>query len=146
MSLSYKRLFCAALLTLTSAMALADDRAYTNGPVVAVNYIRTKPGMFDTYMAWLGGERKKEMEAYKKAGIILSYSVYSVQPRSPQEADVILTITYKNWATLDGLTEKTDVIDKQIFGSMDNANKASISRESMREVLGSDTIQELLFK
>jgi hypothetical protein len=41
----------ALLAALTSpAAAAAQDRPYTEGPVVAVSYIRIKPGMFDKYM------------------------------------------------------------------------------------------------
>ena len=86
------------------------------------------------------------MEAFKKAGIIVSYSVYGATPRTPQDADIILTITYKNMAALDGLEERTDAIDKQIFGSLDDANKGAISREQMRSVIGSDLIRELISK
>ena len=146
MTHSYQRLICAALLTLTGGLAMADGRPYTDGNVTEVTFIRTKPGMFDAYMAWLGGERKKEVDAQKKAGIIIGYTVYVAQPHTPQDADIILTVTYKNWAALDGLADKMDVIDKQIWGSTEGANKAAISREEMRTVLGSDTMQEAVFK
>jgi hypothetical protein len=146
MSFSYKKMVCVALLTLTGGLALAEGRSYTEGAVTEVSWIRTKPGMFDAYMAWLGGERKKEMEAFLKAGIIVAYHVYSTAPRSPQDADLILTVTYKNMAALDGLDDRTDAIDKQIFGSMDDANKAAISREQMRTVIGTQLVRELISK
>ena len=146
MSISYKRLICAALLTVTGGLAMADGRPYTDGNVTTVTFIRTKPGMFDAYMAWLGGERKKEVEAQKKAGIIVSYAVYTAQPHNAQDADIILTVTFKNWAAFDGLADKEEAIDKQIWGSTEGANKAAISREEMRTVLGSDTMQEAVFK
>ncbi len=142
----YKRLLCAALLTIPCAMSLADDRPYTEGNVVVVTWISHQARMFDEYMKWVSTVRKQEMEEFKKSGVIVSYGIFQAQAHSPNDADIILTITYKNFAALDGLTERSDAIDKKIFGSVESANKASISREQMREVLGSETIQQLVLK
>ena len=82
-----KRLLAAAAVSIVCAICVADDRPFTEGPVIEVTSIRTKPGMFDEYMKWVAGPRKQEMEELKKAGIILSYAVYAAQPRGPQEPD-----------------------------------------------------------
>ena len=97
-------------------------------------------------MKWLATERKALMEEYKKAGLILSWKVYGAEARSPREADLILTVTYKNWAALDGLEDKQEPISARLQGSNDKQNQAAIGREQMREVLGSETIQELVIK
>jgi len=140
------RVLLAALFVLPCAVTVADDRSYTEGTVTEVTYIRTKPGMFDEYMKWVATQRKQEMEELKKAGVIVSYSVYAASPRTPQEPDLILTITYKNMAALDGLNDKTDPIDKKVFGSVENATQGAISRGQMREVLGSELVRELVLK
>jgi hypothetical protein len=139
-------LICAAALTMAGGFAMAQDLPYKEGSVMEVSFIKTKPGMFDAYMAWLFGDHKKEMEAMKKAGIITGYTVYAAQAHNPSDADVILTVTYKNMAALDNLDERTEAIDKEIFGSRDASNKAAISRESMREVLGAELIREMVSK
>ena len=88
----------------TISTALADDsKSYTEGTVMEVTSIPTKPGMFDAYMKWLDTTGKQLREDEKKAGLILDYAVYSVTPRSPHDPDVYLVITYKNMAALDGL-------------------------------------------
>ncbi|HEY6456911.1 MAG TPA: hypothetical protein VIY90_16685, partial [Steroidobacteraceae bacterium] len=68
---------CAGLvgLTLSSVTALADDHAFTEGPVVNVASIRTEYGKFDEYMKYLDTTWKAEQEAAKKAGYIISYNV-----------------------------------------------------------------------
>ena len=38
--------------------AQSSDLSYTEGPVVTVSYIRTEPGRFDDYMAYLAGNYK----------------------------------------------------------------------------------------
>ncbi len=139
---------CAATagLTLSSMAALAEDHAFTEGPVVNVSAIRTEPGKFDDYMNWLDKVWKAEQEASKKMGDVLSYRVVTVEPRGENDPDLYLVITYKNWATLDGATAKADAISKQTEGSVEAANKNSIDRGKIRRVLGSWTGQELDLK
>jgi hypothetical protein len=136
-------------LVLTCALPAVwaeEDRPYAEGPVTQIAFVRTKYGMFDEYMKYLDGPYKKVMDEQKKAGIILDYGVYQAFPRNPQEADIILTVTYKNWAALDGLRDKVDPVLAKNFGSMDAANKGAVDRDKVREILGGQAIQELKLK
>lgn len=135
-----------ACLACTSVTALADDHAFTAGSVVNVSRIRTLDGKFDEYMKWLDTTWKKRMEAAKKAGDVLSYQVLTVEPRGPDEPNLFLVITYKNWAALDGAREKADALAKQIEGSVAAANQAQADRASIRRQLGSSTMQVLDLK
>ena len=117
-------------LAFTSVSALADDHAYTEGPVVNVASIRTVDGKFDDYMKWLSTTWKAQNEAAKKAGYLVSYQVMSVQPRGPDDPDLYLILTYKNWAALDGALAKADEITKQIEGSVAAANQSRLSIRS----------------
>ena len=142
----FKVLATALLLTMTTQSIADEARPYADGPVVNVSYIKIKPGMFDAYMKWVATDRKTLMDEYKKAGVILDWRVYSAQARNPNEADIILTVTYKNMAAFDGLDDRQDAILAKVAGSLDKANAASIKREEMREVLGSELIRELIVK
>src|SRR5580698_1369377 len=118
---------------------LADDsKAYTEGTVSEVTSVRTKPGMFDAYMKWLDTTGKQLREDEKKAGLIVDYAIYAVMPRSPQDPDVYLVVTYKNMAALDGLSDRVEPLMKKIWASRDAAAKADADRESLREILGSE--------
>ena len=131
----------------TISTALADDsKSYTEGTVMEVTSIRTKPGMFDAYMKWLDTTGKQLREDEKKAGIILDYAVYQVTPRSPQDPNVYLTITYKNMAALDGLEDRVEPFTKKIWASRDAAAKASADRESLREIIGTELVRKLELK
>jgi hypothetical protein len=77
-----------AALALTGVTALADDHAFTEGPVVNVARIRTVDGKFDEYMKWIDTTWKQEQELAKKAGDVLSYQVLSVEPRTPEDPDL----------------------------------------------------------
>jgi hypothetical protein len=133
-------------LACTSVAAFADDHPYAEGPVVNVASIRTVDGKFDDYMKWLSTTWKQEQEAAKKAGYIVSYQVLTVEARRPDDPDVYLVITYKNWAALDGAIAKGDAIAKQIEGSVAAANQSEAARSTIRRVLGSSTMQVLDLK
>lgn len=121
--------------------AQADERSYTEGNVVNVAAIRTAYGHFDDYMKFLATTYKQEMEAQKKAGLIVSYEVLMAEPRTENDPDIYLVITYKNWAALDNLSEKADAIASQVYGSVVTANQGAIDRTKIRRTLGSQTMQ-----
>ena len=141
------RILAAILLLAFASSAFAqDDHAYTEGPVTNISYVKIKPGMFDAYMSYLQKTYKQIMDEQKKAGLVLSYGIYAATARSPHDADLYLTTTYKNWAAFDGLTEKTDAISKKVWGSLAKSDEAAIDREKMREIIGGEVVQELILK
>jgi hypothetical protein len=142
-----RALLVVSLLALPAAQALAGEGdPYAEGNVVELSFIKIKPGQFDAYMSYLATTYKALLEEQKKAGLIVDYAVYGAQAGSPSEPDLILSVTYKNWAALDGLDDKTEPIVNKAFGSQQKANEAQVDREKMREVLGSERIQQLVLK
>ncbi|MGA3159079.1 MAG: hypothetical protein ABSE43_16070 [Steroidobacteraceae bacterium] len=148
MSTKLKLAACAALLSLSlgSMTAIADDHAYTEGPVVNMSWIRTADGKFDDYVKWLDTVWKPMQEAAIKAGYVLSYQVLTGEPRGPDEPDIYLIITYKNWAALDDGVAKADALSKQFEGSVEAANRSFADRGRIRRNIGSETLQELKLK
>ena len=144
----YRFAACAALASLTclSFAALADDHPYSEGGVVNVARVRTLDGHFDDYMQYLDTTWKQNQEAAKKAGYILSYEVMTVEPRSADDADLILVVRYKNWAALDGALARGDEIAKQVEGSVMAANHSMAERDKIRRLVGSTTMQVLNLK
>ena len=140
-------LLLAAILTVSTSVTRAqEDHAYTQGPVTIVSFVRTEPGMFEEYLRYLSNTYKKLMETQKKQGIVTDYAIYQTLPRGPQDADLILTVTYKNMAALDGLQERTDPLVKEIFGSLPKASSASADRDKLRKQLGSQLVRQLILK
>ncbi|HEY1726402.1 MAG TPA: hypothetical protein VGF89_13330 [Steroidobacteraceae bacterium] len=148
MSIKLKLAAGAAALSLSMASnaVLADEHPFNEGTVSQVSSIRTLDGHFEEYMAWLDSVWKKEQEAGKKAGHIVSYEVFLAEPRTENDADIYLMITYKNYAALDDWIVKGDTVAKQIEGSVQAANKSEADRGKLRRVLGSETIQTLNLK
>ena len=139
-------LLSAALATGAATATAQDERAYTEGAVVIVSYIRTEPGMFDDYMRYLSSTYKKLMDEQKKAGIIMEYGVYGAEPRNETDPDLILTITYKNFAALDNLAERADPIERKVWSSLAKANEAELSRGKLRTQVGGQTLRQLILK
>ena len=133
-------------LAAVSGIAAAADRPYTEGAVVNVSAIRTEPGQFEAYMAYLAGPYKQLMDEQKKAGIILDWSVYQTMPRDENDPDLYLLTVYKNMAALDDLDAKSDPITEKIFGAMDKQSSATIERGKLRTLVGSELIRKLEIK
>jgi hypothetical protein len=137
----------ASLCLLTASVtASADEHPYGEGPVVNVASIRTLEGKFEEYMTWLSTTWKKMQEEAKKKGYIVDYEVLTVEARGPDDPDIYLVITYKNWAALDGSIAKGDEISKAVEGSVAAANRSQSERDKIRRVLGSQTMQQLVLK
>ena len=134
-----------ALIAVTG-VSVAADQPYQDGPVTMVSSIRTLPGMHDTYLRFLATTYRTNMEAAKKEGIILDYRVYETSPRSPDEPNLYLTVTYKNMAAFDGLDERMEPIMQRSFGNQAARDTAAVDREKMRRQIGQEMIREVVFK
>ena len=131
---------------MSSIDALAqDDRAYTDGPVTDVAYIRVEYGRFEEYVDWLNSTWKPTMEATKKAGLIIDYKIFTATPRSPDEPNIFRMITFRNMAALDKGIE-LEAVAKKVIGSTEVQNKARVARNEYRKLLGSELIRELILK
>lgn len=136
----------AAVIALSGGAAVADDHPYTQGPVVNVSMIRTEYGKTEDYMKYLANTWKPEQEAAKKAGLILSYRVITVEPRGENDPDIYLVINYKNWAAMDTQQADEEAIEKKIEGSLAASMQGAADRAKIRRVVGSWTGQELDLK
>src|SRR6202522_3548473 len=106
---------CLAASSLSLNARAQDERAYTDGPVTEVNYLQVEYGHFEEYVDWLNSTWKPTMEATKKAGLIIDYKVFTATPKSPDQPNIYLWITYKNAAaTFDKGVELEDVAKKVI--------------------------------
>ena len=85
------------------------------------------------------------MEATKKAGLIIDYKVFRSFPKSPDQPNVILMITYRNMAALDKRSE-LEAVAREAIGSTSVQNKARVGRSDYRKVLGTELIREVVLK
>ena len=121
-------------------------RQYTDGPVTELDYIQVEYGHFEEYVDWLNSTWKPTMEAMKKEGLIIDYKAVRATPKTPDQPNVILMITFKNGAAaLDKGVEQEEVA-KKVIGSTEFQNKARVGRNQYRKVLGVEYVRELILK
>ena len=136
---------CLAASSLSLNARAQDERPYTDGPVTEVDYIRVEYGHFEEYIDWLNSTWKPTMEAMKKAGLIIDYKVFRATPKSPDQPNIFLWITFKNMAALDKGIE-LEAVAKKVIGSTEVQNKARVGRNEYRKVMGTELIRELILK
>ena len=129
-----------------SQLVLGQNKLYTEGTVWNLTFIKLKPGMFDVYVEDAVVGRAREMAEAKKQGIVLSYKVLSGTSANREDWDILFMEEYKNWAALDGLSDKLDAIQTKAHGSVEKVVQASLKRTDVREVVGSKLMQELIIK
>jgi L-rhamnose mutarotase len=135
-----------AASSLAFSAPVQDVRQYTDGPVTEMDYIRVEYGHFEEYVDWLNSTWKPTMEATKKAGLILDYKVVRATPKTPDQPNIFLMITYKNMAAaLDKVIEQEEVA-KKVIGTTEVQNKARVGRNQYRTVLGTEYVREIILK
>jgi len=142
---------CLAASSLLSLTAHAEgERGYTYGPVTEVDYIHVEYGHFAEYMAWVTSTWVPTMEAAKKAGLIIDYKVFQASPKSPDDANVYLEITFKNMASYAGdigdNADAFEAVTEKVICSSACQDQARVHRNEIRKVLGTEVTRELVFK
>ena len=137
---------CLAISALSLDARAQDVRQYADGPVTELDYIQVEYGHFEEYVDWLNSTWKPTMEAMKKAGLIIDYKVVRATPKTPDQPNIILMITFKDGAAaLDKRVEQEEVA-KKVIGSTEFQNKARVGRNQYRKVLGIEYVRELILK
>ena len=133
-----------------SQSAPGREHGYSYGPVTEVDYIHVEYGHFEDYMAWVTSTWMPTMEAAKKAGLIIGYKVFQSQPKSPDDANVYLEITFKNMAAYAGdigdQTDAFEAVTEKVICSSACQDQARVHRNEIRRVLGVEVTREIVFK
>src|SRR5476649_2438160 len=137
---------CLAASALSLNARAQDERQYTDGPVTEVDYLHVEYGHFEEYIDWLNSTWKPTMEATKKAGLIIDDKVFSATPKSPDQPNIYLWITYKNMAAALDKSIELEAVAKKVIGSTEIQNKARVGRNEYRKILGIEYIRELILK
>ena len=123
-----------------------SDAPYTEGPVWLITMVQTKAGMSDEYLKMLAKIYKSTNEEAKKQNIIMDYKILVGDASNPQDYDILLMQEVSNMATLDGLRERLDPIEKKINGSVDAQRQGAVKRMEVREIMGNKLMREVTLK
>jgi hypothetical protein len=139
--------FIALVTLIIASIAVAQiKRPYHDGSVWNVAFIRVKPGMDSAYMNYLATDWKREQEALKKEGLILSYKVIASEPHSPGDFNLMLMTEYKDLATMEAGSDKTDNLYQTISGNDQKQMEGYKQRLEIREVLGERLSREIILE
>jgi hypothetical protein len=119
-------------------------RPYHDGSVWSIAFIKVKPGMNTAYLDYLAADWKKEQEALKAEGIILSYKVIGVEAHTPADWNLMLMTEYKSLAAMEASAEKADALGQKLFGSDQKMMQGYRDRLEIREVLGDRLGREII--
>src|SRR3984893_10509540 len=137
---------CLAASSLSLNARAQDERQYTEGPVTEGDEVHVEYGHFSEYNDWLNSTWKPTMEALKKAGLIIDYKVFRLTPKSPDQPNIYLWITFKNAAAALDKGKISSRVAKKGICSSECQNKERAARTESSKVLGNEYIRELILK
>jgi hypothetical protein len=134
-------------VVLLFALQVFAQEHYTEGPVWQVTLIRVKPTQLDAYLTSLRANTKTIYDEMKKEGLILDYKVFlNTTKHDPQDWDIAVSVQYKNFGALDGLTAKGETIRDKVLGSKQAAQQLGEKRVDMREIVSTMLLREVTLK
>jgi hypothetical protein len=135
---------CLSLMCVASAAA--QDQ-YTEGGVTRVTLVQILPGHFNAFMDDLKNNIKPVWDAEKKAGLIVDYGVFLNSTKAnPDDWDLGYTLSYKNFAALDGLAQKVLDLRMKQYGDKNKEQQVVDKRVQNVRVVTSILTREITLK
>jgi hypothetical protein len=94
-----------------------------------------KPGMETAYLNYVATEWKREQEALKKDGQVISYMVIENELHNATDFNLMLMTEYKDLATMEANEAKADNLLQNITGNDEKQMQGYRDRLQIREVL-----------
>jgi hypothetical protein len=128
------------------ASAVAQDQ-YTEGGVTRVTLVQILPGRFNAFMDDVKTNIKPIWDAEKKAGLIEDYGVFLNTTKSnPDDWDIGFSLSYKNFAALDGLAQKVLDLRMKQYGDKSKEQQVIDKRVQNGRVVTSVLTREITLK
>jgi len=138
---------CLAIVILAAAAyTQAPSRPFRNGSVWNISFIHTHAGMDNAYLNYLTSDWKREQEAAKQDGMILSYKVLTTEAHNPTDWNVMLMVEYKDLATMEANQMKQDALQQKLFTSDQKIEQGYRDRAAMRDLLGTRLAREIVLE
>ena len=134
------------LLTLSIVVVAQVSRPFRNGTVWSIGFIQMKPGMETAYLNYVAGDWKREQEALKKDGQIISYKVLTTESHGSDDWNIMLMTEYKNLATMEANEVKADNLAQTVSGNDEKQMQGYRDRLQIREVLENRLAREIVLE
>lgn len=146
----HKRIFVgllvAVVLTLSIVVFAQVSRPYRNASVWNIGFIRMKPGMDTAYLNYIATDWKRQQEALKKEGLILSYKVLTTEAHGAGDFNIMLMTEYKDLATMEANQAKADALAQKVVGDDEKQRQGYRERLEIREVLQNRLAREIVLE
>lgn len=135
------------LLVVLGLTLVAQNPNFNNGPVWRVIYIDVKTGQGDAFWTDLKQNFRPIYDEFKKQGWVVDYKFYTNPVlEHPDDWSVAIAIEYKNWATIDEMSEKATAIAEKHYGSRQAMIDAGKKRNEISPTLRSTLAREVTLK
>ena len=134
------------VLTVSAVVVAQVNRPFRNGSVWSISLIKMKPGMETAYLKYIAGDWKREQEALKKDGQILSYKVITTETHGSNDWNIMLMSEYKDLATIEANEAKADNLAQTVIGNDEKQMEGYRERLQIREVLDVRTAREIVLE
>jgi hypothetical protein len=139
-------LLVAMVFVLSVVVVAQVNRPYRNGSVWTISFIKMKPGMDTAYLSYIAGDWKREQEALKKDGQILSYKVITTEAHGSDDWNIMLMSEYKDLATMEANETKADNLAQTVIGNDEKQMQGYRERLQIREVLDTRLGREVVLE
>ena len=134
------------VLTLSVVVFAQVNRPFRNGTVWSIGFIRMKPGMETAYLNYVAGDWKREQDALKKDGQIISYKILQTEAHGSTDFNLMLLTEYKDLATYEKNLEKADALLQTVIGDDNKQRQGYRERLEIREVLADRIAREIVLE
>lgn len=134
------------ILTLSVVVVAQVARPYRNGSVWSIGFIKMKPGMETAYLNYVAGDWKREQEALKKDGQIVSYKVLTTENHGSNDWNIMLMTEYKDMATMEANEAKADNLLQTVIGTDEKQMQGYRDRLQIREIMENRLAREIILE
>jgi hypothetical protein len=122
-----------------------EGRNYKEGTAWVVTFIKHKAGQDIFYLNALADVWRKQQEALKKEGVILSYKVLQTNATRLEDYNIMLLVEYKDLKSWEANADKQAVILEKI-AQENPASWKVLNDDKVYEYFGSNVSKEIVFK
>lgn len=139
-------LLCVAVLLVGLTTYAQVERPYRDGTVWSMTFVKMKPGMESAYLSYIASDWKREQDAFKKEGFIVSYKILGTESHGSTDWNLLLMTEYKDMATLEANQAKMEAASQRLFGSDEKVRQGYKERLEIREIVGDRLAREVVLE
>ena len=122
-----------------------EGRNWKDGSVIVMTFVRTRTGQDLAYLDAVADTWKKQQEALKNEGIILSFKVWQGNAAAEDDFNIILMTEYKDFRVMEENADKQTVILQTIARETQTSSQVLMD-DKVREFFGTRTGRTIVLR